>query len=115
MSENNSPPQPNPDQVDEVEALIQAIEDRLTRIVPIKLCAPANRRPLAEAFVEMLGRLVEFLEPLKPLNQGQIAALLYFVDGLKLDHVGEDNSFIMLTMLGAAKNFSRELRRARHN
>lgn len=102
-------------EVDEATTLIQALEERLARIVPTKLCAPDNRRPIAEAFVEMLGRLVEFLEPLKPLNQGHMAALLYFVDGMQLDHVGAANSFIMLTMFDAAKHAARELRRARHN
>ena len=112
---DSSQPIPNPAQLDEAEALVAAIQDRLTRVVPTKLCAPDNRRPLAESFVDMLGRLVEFLEAFKPMNHGQMAALLYFVDNLKLDHVGADNSFIMLTLVDAAKHASRELRRSRRN
>ena len=110
-----TPPAQNPDAIDEAAALLQTLEDRLAKVIPIKLLAPGNRRPLAESFVEMLGRLVEFLEKFKPMDQGQMAALLYFVDGLKLDHVGADNSYIMLTMVDAAKHASRELRRARRN
>ena len=100
---------------DEADILARVLEERLREVVPLKLVAEANRRPLAESFVEMLGRLVEFLEQFKPMNQGQMAALLYFVDSLQLDHVGADNSFIMLNMVGAAKKAARELRRARRN
>ena len=108
-------PTATPAEADEAAALVQALEDRLARVVPTKLLAAGNRRPLAESFVGMLGRLVEFLEAFKPMNQGEMAALLYFVDGLELDHVGADNSFIMLTMVDAAKHASREMRRARRN
>ena len=104
---------PNPAQVDEAEALVAALEAALTRIVPTKLCAPDNRRPLATSFVDMLGRLVEFLEQFKPMNHGQMSALLYFVDNLKLDHVGADAAFIMTAMVDAARKASREMRRQR--
>ena len=110
---DSSQPIPNPAQLDEAEALVAAIQDRLTRIVPTKLCAPDNRRPLAESFVDMLGRLVEFLEAFKPMNHGQMAALLYFVDNLQLDRVGEDAAFVMTSMVDAARRASREMRRAR--
>ena len=110
-----TPPTANPAEAYEASVLVQALEDRLAKIIPIKLLAAGNRRPLAESFVTMLGRLVEFLEQFKPMNQGEMAALLYFVDNLKLDHVGADNSFIMLTLVDAAKHASRELRRARRN
>ena len=110
-----TPPTAPTDEVDEAAALVQALEDRLAKIIPVKLLAAANRRPLAESFVEMLGRLVEFLESFKPMDQGQMAALLYFVDNLKLDHVGAENSFMMLTMVDAAKHASREMRRVRRN
>ena len=110
-----TPPTASPAEADEAATLVQALEDRLAKIIPIKLLAAGNRRPLAESFVTMLGRLVEFLEAFKPMDQGQMAALLYFVDGLELDHVGADNSFIMLTMVDAAKHASREMRRARRN
>jgi hypothetical protein len=104
---------PNPDQLDEAAALSQALQDRLAKVVPIKLCAAANRGPLSDSFVDMLGRLVEFLEQFKPMNHGQLAALLYFVDNLQLDHVGADAAFIMTSMVDAARKASREMRRAR--
>jgi hypothetical protein len=103
----------NPDQQNEAEVLATTLEERLARVVPTRLLAPDNRRPLSEAFVEMLGRLVEFLEQFKPLNQGQMAAMLYFVEHLKLDRVGTDDAFIMLTMVDAAKHAARNMRRAR--
>ena len=106
------PRETNP-QVDEAEALVQALHDHLARIIPTKLCAPDNRRPLAESFVDMLGRLVEFLEKFKPMNHGQMAALVYFVDNLKLDRVGEDAAFVMTTMVEAARRTAREMRRER--
>ena len=105
--------QPNPDQVDEAEALVKALSDHLARVVPTKLCAPDNRRPLAESFVDILGRLVEFLEQFKPMNHGQMAALLFFVDNLQLDHVGADAAFVMTTMVDAARRASRDMRRLR--
>jgi hypothetical protein len=105
----------NPAEADEAAVLVQALEARLAEVIPTKLLAPGNRRPMAEAFVEMLGRLVEFLEAFKPMDHGKMAALLYFVDSLKLDHVGADNSFIMLTLVDAAKHAARELRRGRRN
>ena len=114
MTDPTQPTQ-NPAEQDEGAILVQAMVDRLTRSVPTKVLAADNRRPLAESFVEMLGRLVEFLEAFKPMNQGQMAALLYFVDNLQLDHVGADNSFLMLTMVDAVKHASRELRRGRRN
>ena len=104
---------PNPAPVDEASVLSQALQDRLAQVVPTKLCAADNRLPLAESFVDMLGRLVEFLEQFKPMNHGQMAALLYFVDNLQLDRVGEDAAFVMTTMVDAARKASRELRRAR--
>jgi hypothetical protein len=108
-------PTASPAEADESATLIQALEERLAQRVPIKLLAAANRRQLSEAFVDTLGRLVEFLEQFRPMNQGQMAALLYFVESLKPDHVGKDNSFIMATLVDAAKHASRELRRARRN
>jgi hypothetical protein len=108
-------PVQNPTAADEADFLVQALAERLARVVPTKLLAEGNRRPMSESFVEMLGRLVEFLEQFKPMNRGQMAALLYFVDSLQLDHVGADNSFIMLTMVDAAKHAARELRKARRN
>ena len=102
-----------PDQPNEAEVLVTTLEERLARVVPTRLLAPDNRRPLSEAFVEMLGRLVEFLEQFKPLNQGQMAALLYFVQNLTLDRVGADDGFIMMTMADAAKHAARNMRRAR--
>jgi len=100
-------------QVDEAQALIVGLAEHLARIVPMKLCAPENRVPLAESFVDMLGRLVEFLEKFKPMNHGQMAALLYFTDNLQLDHVGEDAAFVMATMVGAARRVAREMRKMR--
>ena len=97
------------DGVDEAADLIEALQQKLADVVPPKLVAPANRQPLAESFVEFLERLREFLEQYKPLNQGQKAALLYFVDNLQLDHVSSDHSFIMLSLVDAAKNASRRL------
>ena len=98
---------------DEAGVIIQAIQEHLARVVPTKLCAPDNRQPLAEAFVEMLGRLVEFLEKFQPMNHAQMAALLYFVDNLKLDRVGEDAAFVMTTMVEGARHAARNMRRAR--
>jgi hypothetical protein len=106
-------PHPNPDQLDESSVLSQALQDRLARVIPEKLCAPANRQPLAESFVDMLGRLVEFLEAFHPMNHGQMAALLYFVDNLQLDRVGSDAAFIMTTLVDAARRASRDVRRIR--
>lgn len=114
MTDTTQPSQ-NQAEADEAAILVKAMEDRLARVIPIKVLAAANRRPLAESFVDMLGRLVEFLEQFKPMNQGQMAALLYFVENLQLDHVGADNSFLMLTMVDAVKHASRELRRGRRN
>ena len=103
----------NSEPVDEADALVKALVDRLARVVPTKLCAPDNRQPLAESFVDMLGRLVEFLEQFKPMNHGQMAALLYFVDNLQLDRVGEDAAFVMTTLVDAARRASRDMRRTR--
>jgi hypothetical protein len=103
----------NPDHLDEAEELVKALSDRLAQVVPTKLCAPGNRQPLAESFVDLLGRLVEFLEAFKPMNHGQMAALLFFVDNLKLDHVGADAAFVMTTLVDAARRASRDMRRLR--
>ena len=97
------------DGVDEAAELIEALQQKLADVVPTKLVAPTNRQPLAKSFVEFLERLREFLEQYEPLNQGQKAALLYFVDNLQLDHVSSDHSFIMLSLVDAAKNASRRL------
>ena len=92
-----------PEEQNEAEKMIEVMVARMAEVVPTKLVAPENRLPLAESFIEMLGRLVEFLEKFHPLNHGQAAALLYFVGNLKLDKVGEDAGFIMLAMVEAAK------------
>ena len=99
-----------PDQHEDVDELLMAIEKRLAEVVPTKLVAPENRRPLANAFIDFLVRLVAFLEANKPLDQAKMAALLYFVDSLHMDKVNPDDSFIMLNLVGAAKNASRRLR-----
>lgn len=93
------------------DALLATLEKHLANTVPTKLLAPINRAPLAGSFVEMLGRLVEFLEKFKPLDHGQMAALLFFVDGLKLDHVGQDAAYVMMKMVDAAKKWARDTRR----
>jgi hypothetical protein len=90
-------------EVDEAAELSEALQQKLADVVPIKLVAPANRQPLAESFVEFLDRLDEFLDQYKPLNQSQMAALLYFVDNLQLDHVGSDHSFIVLALVDAVQ------------
>ena len=105
--------QPTAQPIDEATALTMALTEHLARVVPTKLCAPANRQPLAESFVTMLGRLVEFLEQFHPMDHGEMAALLYFVDNLKLDRVGEDAAFVMTTLVDAARRAARDLRRAR--
>jgi hypothetical protein len=98
------------DKVDEAAELSEALQQQLLDVVPTKLVAPANREPLAESFVGFLERLDEFLKQYKPLNQGQMAALLYFVDNLQLDRVGSDHSFVIRSLVDAAKNASRKLR-----
>jgi broad specificity phosphatase PhoE len=98
------------DKVDEAAELSEALQQQLLDVVPTKLVAPANREPLAESFVDFLERLDEFLEQYKPLNQGQMAALLYFVDSLQLDRVGSDHSFVIRSLVDAAKDASRKLR-----
>lgn len=100
-------------EVDEAAIMMEALVQALTEKVPTKLCAPGNREAMAQSFIEMLGRLVVFLEQFKPMNHGQMAALLFFVDNLNLDHVGSDASFIMLNLVGAAKNAGHKLRRLR--
>ena len=103
----------NQQPIDDAAVIKETLVQALTERVPTKLCAPANREPLAQSFIDMLGQLVVFLEQFKPMNHGQMAALLFFVDNLHLDHVGSDASFIMLNLVGAAKNAGHKLRRLR--
>ncbi len=103
---------------DQGAALVATLTAHLEATVSTKICAPANREPLALSFVEMLGRLVEFLEQVKAkqpgrnLDPGQMAALLYFVENLQVDHVGADAAWVMLKMVEGAKKWAREQRRA---
>ena len=109
MSDSETQCQP----VDEASALMSALVEKLTRSVPEKLCAPANRQPLAESFVDMLGRLAELLERCQPLDHGQVAALRYFIGIVSGRHVGSDADFIITVMVEAARGASRDLRKAR--
>ena len=99
--------------VNEAEELARNLERVLAERVPTKVVAVENRRPLAESFVVFLGQLVEFMERFKPLNQGQMAALLYFTENLDVRHIRGDASFVVLTLVDGAKNAARKLRRQR--
>lgn len=100
-------------EMDEAAMMMEELVRALNENVPTKLCAPENRVPMAQSFIEMLGRLVAFLEQFKPMNHGQMAALLFFVDNLDLDRVGSDSSFIMLNLVGAAKQAGEKLKKLR--
>lgn len=95
---------------DQGEVFIQEIERTIEKAIPTKLCTPENRRPLAEAFVEMLGRIVEFTEQFKPMNHAQMAALLYFVDNINLRRLGFDDGTVILAMVEGAKRAARTIR-----
>lgn len=90
---------------------LMEIEQALAKAIPTKICAPANRKPLAESFLETLGRLVEFAEQFKPMNHGQMAAFMFFVENMNLRRLGADDGCVVLAIVEGAKRAARKARR----
>jgi hypothetical protein len=105
--------QPQPEQPDPMggDRMIAGLVEYLTGKIPTKLLPPEHREPACMEFVEMLGRLVEFMEQFHPLTTPKMAALLYFFEQLDLQRLDEDRAFVVMVMVDAAKNAARKMRR----
>jgi hypothetical protein len=101
-------PQPDPMGGDRMMA---GLAEYLAGKIPTKLLPPEHREPACMEFVEMLGRLIEFMEGFKPLTTPKMAALLYFYQQLDLQSLDEDRAFVIMTIVDAAKNTARKMRR----
>lgn len=104
---------PQPEQADPLggDRMMAGLVEYLTGKIPTKLLPPEHRGPACMEFVEMLGRLVEFMEGFKPLTTPKMAALLYFYQQLDLQSLDEDRAFVVMTIVDAAKNTARKMRR----
>ena len=102
--------QPQPDPLGG-DRMVGGLVEYLAGKIPTKLMPPEHREPACMEFVEMLGRLVEFMEGFKPLTSPKMAAMLYFFEQLNLERMDQDLAFVVLTMFDAAKNTARKMRR----
>jgi hypothetical protein len=94
------------------DALLAGIVAYMEQHMPTKLIPAEAREPAAMEFVEMLGRLVEFLEQFQTLTIPKMAALLYFTEGLDVRRFTPDDSYALLKLVEGAKNAARKMRRA---
>jgi hypothetical protein len=102
--------QPQPDPLGG-DRMMAGLVEYLTGKIPTKLLPPEHREPACMEFVEMLGRLVEFMEGFKPMTTPKLAALLYFYQQLNLQSMDEDRAFVVMTIVEAARNTARKMRR----
>jgi hypothetical protein len=93
------------------DRMMAGLVEYLTDKIPAKLMPPEHRELACMEFVEMLGRLVEFLEGFHPLTTPKLAAMLYFFNQVDLRTLDEDRAFVVLTIVEAAKNTARKMRR----
>lgn len=101
-------PQPDPLGGDRMlDGLVQYLEGK----IPSKLLPAEQREPACMEFVEMLGRLVEFIEQFQPLTTPQMAALLFFFETLDMNRLDDDRAYVVMTMVDGAKNTARKMRR----
>jgi len=101
-------PQPDPMGGDRMMA---GLVEYLAGKIPTKLLPPQDREPACMEFVETLGRMVEFVQGFHPLTTPKLAALLYFFEQLNMHRMDDDRAFVVMTIVEAAKNTARKMRR----
>lgn len=104
----------NPSPTNEGEFILHQIVQYLAS-VPEALVPSEDRQPMAEEFVEYLGKLTMFMQEDAPLSRAKGAALLFFVKNLEsmLANQGEDGSAVIMTIVDAAATAAELLRAAR--
>lgn len=104
---------PQPEQPDPMggDRMLAGLVEYLAGKIPTKLLPPEHREPACMEFIDMLGRLVEFMEGFHPMTTPKMAAVLYFFEQLDVQRMDQDKSFVILTLVDAAKNTARKMRR----